>query len=57
MISLILSLFISCSLNLASSLLKISFDISVTVDTVIHLLQNDSETLPADQADKMKLVG
>ncbi|NXW18052.1 DAB2 protein, partial [Circaetus pectoralis] len=33
---------------------KASFDIPIIADTVIHLLQNGSVALPADQADKMK---
>ncbi|NXW11165.1 DAB2 protein, partial [Fregetta grallaria] len=38
----------------ASPLLKASFDIPIIID-VVHLLQNGSEALPADQADKLKL--
>ncbi|NXU55876.1 DAB2 protein, partial [Turnix velox] len=34
---------------------KASSDITIIANTVIHLLQNDSEALPADQADKTKL--
>ncbi|NWU00548.1 DAB2 protein, partial [Urocynchramus pylzowi] len=33
---------------------KENFEIPIISDTVIHLLQNDGEELPADQADKMK---
>lgn len=55
-ISIILPLFPTCSLKRANPLLKASFDIPIITDTVIHLLQNGSEALPADQADKMKMV-
>ncbi|NXW70126.1 DAB2 protein, partial [Hirundo rustica] len=34
---------------------KASFEIPIISDTVIHLLQNGGEELPADQADKMRL--
>ncbi|NWZ61935.1 DAB2 protein, partial [Acrocephalus arundinaceus] len=34
---------------------KANFEIPIISDTVIHLLQNGGEELPADQADKMKL--
>ncbi|NXE35666.1 DAB2 protein, partial [Ptilorrhoa leucosticta] len=34
---------------------KANFEIPIISDTVIHLLQNGGEALPADQADKMKL--
>ncbi|NXB90664.1 DAB2 protein, partial [Vidua chalybeata] len=33
---------------------KANFEIPIISDTVIHLLQNDGEELPADQADKIK---
>ncbi|NWZ90523.1 DAB2 protein, partial [Nesospiza acunhae] len=33
---------------------KANFEIPIVSDTVINLLQNDGEELPADQADKMK---
>ncbi|NWT22279.1 DAB2 protein, partial [Cardinalis cardinalis] len=33
---------------------KANFEILIISDTVTHLLQNDGEELPADQADKMK---
>jgi len=56
-IALILPVSVTCSLKPASPLLKATFDIPVIADALIHLLQNDSEALPADQADKMKLVG
>lgn len=51
MISLILPLSITCSSKPAS------FALPIIADTVIHLLQNGSEALPADQGDKTKLVG
>lgn len=41
----------------AFALLKANFEIPIISENVIHLLQNGGEELPADQADKMKLVG
>lgn len=38
-------------------LLKANFEIPIISDIVIHLLQNGGEEPPADQAEKMKLVG
>ncbi|NXH96487.1 DAB2 protein, partial [Pachycephala philippinensis] len=34
---------------------KANFEIPIISETVIHILQNGGEALPADQADKMKL--
>lgn len=41
----------------AFPLFKANFEIPIISDAVIHLLQNGGEELPADQAEKMKLVG